>query len=527
MKRWATSIPGAVLLCTFALCLQSAAAVSSASQSSQTQQPSAQAGSPPTTQPNPAQPTAPPSGGQQAQHKPAQQTPLPNAGQQAQQKPVPKPAKPGHYFEARVKLPHGSPLTPAQIVATLKMPLPFYLEPSAQPAPDGSILIYCKEESADKCDSDLLQKLESDIVALAGDSKTVFIRIEHAKYLPDIVKQAQALNYDGVTVAAAGPNSMKITRTAAVSPEQYAAFKAALDELFWKFKTQAPASRVYYLNAGDAATALGGGPAKSDKGGGSGSGGASATVTVQNLAASNAGPCPASGTPPAGGAAKGAKAAPGANKAGKSKSDSGAASDGSGGDDAAKSSDGNSVTGCPPAASTAPASDSGKMSKDSSKPALSVSPVNGDVLVFSPDATPADAEAIAQSRRVLALIDFPRPEVLINTLSFQASSSSAAPLAEGDRITAHESRTITTLCRSPSFVRGNTSNEKSAVTTLHKHGLFRLSALRLPDATLSRHSRRRRLQRATERSGQGRYNYVRRRSTAWDTPLFFDRYVRT
>ncbi len=443
MKHWATSIPGAVLLCTFALYLQPAAAVSSASQNSQTQQPSAQAGPPPATQPNAAQQTAPPSGGQQAQQNPAQQMHQANAGQQVQQKPVPKkspkktppPAKPGNYFEARVKLPHGSPLTPAQIVTALKMPLPFYLEPSALPAPDGSILIYCKAESLDKCDSDLLQKLKSDIVALAGDSKTDFIRIEHAKYLPDIVKQAQALNYDGITVEAAGPNSMKVTRTAAVSPEQYAKFKAALDELFWKFKPQAPASRVYYLNASDAATALGaGGAAKNDKSGGSGSSGASATVTVQNLAASNVGPCPASGTPPAGGGAKGAKAAPGANKSAKSKSDSGAASDGSGGDDAAKSSDGDSVTGCPPAASAASASDSGKMSKDSSKSALSVSPVNGDVLVFSPEATAADDDAIAQSKRVLALIDFPRPEVLINTLSFQASSSDPKALAENDQV---------------------------------------------------------------------------------------------
>jgi hypothetical protein len=69
--------------------------------------------------------------------------------------------------------------------------------------------------------------------------------------------------------------------------------------------------------------------------------------------------------------------------------------------------------------------------KDSSKSALSISPVNGDVLVFSPAAT-ADDAAIAQSRRVLALIDFPRPEVLINTLSFQASSSAPEPLAKFD-----------------------------------------------------------------------------------------------
>jgi len=437
MKRWATSTSVAVLLCTFASYSQPGAALSSPSPDSQTQQPSAQAGAPPATQPNAVQPTAAPNAGQQAQQKPAPKKPP---------KKSPPPAMPGNYFEARVKLPHGSPLTPAQIVTALKMPLPFYLEPSPQPVPDGSILIYCKEDSPDKCDSDLLQKLKNDIVALAGDSKTDFIHIEHAKYLPDIVKQAQALNYDGITVEAAGPNLLKVTRTAAVDDEEYGKFKRALNDLFWKFKPQAPASRVYYLNASDAATALGG-SAGATKGGSSGASSApSATVTVQNLAAANVGPCPAAGTMPASGS-KGSKTTSSSSKASKTSGSGatgnnsassrnanagdGSASDSSAGDASANS--GNSVTGCPPAASAASSGDSGKMSKDSSKSALSVSPVNGDVLVFSPDANSADADAIAQSKRVLALIDFPRPEVLINTLSFQASSSDAKALAENDQ----------------------------------------------------------------------------------------------
>ena len=44
------------------------------------------------------------------------------------------------------------------------------------------------------------------------------------------------------------------------------------------------------------------------------------------------------------------------------------------------------------------------------------------MLVFS-DAHPGDDEDIAEKKRILAALDFPRPEVIINTFSFQTSAS--------------------------------------------------------------------------------------------------------
>ncbi len=196
----------------------------------------------------------------------------------------------GDYFEARVRLPEGSWRSAQDVVNDLGKPLPFVLR-----ARNDSVLIYCHAASLKDCDSKLLEKLKGDIATLSSDQEVKVIRLEHPSYVPDIVKEAQGLNYSGITVTSAGPDAIRVTCVlkCAKNPK-YAEFTQALRRLLWRFQPQAPASRVHYLPASDAAKALSGG-ASADKGDKSKgfADGASATVTVQNLAASNAGPCPA------------------------------------------------------------------------------------------------------------------------------------------------------------------------------------------------------------------------------------------
>ena len=327
----------------------------------------------------------------------------------------------GKYFQAKVDLPANAPHDAASVVSSLGSPLPFQLAAT----PDGgSVLIYCTTSDVKKCDAKLLQKLEADIATLAGGGSFELIHFEHAAYVTGFVKEAQALKYRGITVEAAGGNAVKITRSHTVTDPDYERFEKDLRQLAWKFQPEAPASRVYYLAASDAATALGASAGSSDKSGASGNGGASASVTVQNLAAADAGPCPATGTTPS----TGTKAGKSASSDGSDSSDSSA--DASSAGDPADSGQKQAQGGCPPVISQSTAGSQSK--KDSSKFDVTVAPVNGDSLVFT-DGTPGDDAAIAQRKRVLALLDFPRPEVLINTLSFQSSASNPEALAWCDQ----------------------------------------------------------------------------------------------
>jgi len=75
---------------------------------------------------------------------------------------------------------------------------------------------------------------------------------------------------------------------------------------------------------------------------------------------------------------------------------------------------------CPDTSSAANGK-SDKAKGDDTRSAVSVKTVNDDLLVLSGGAD--DDGAISAGKRVLTAIDFPRPEVIINTWSFQASSS--------------------------------------------------------------------------------------------------------
>ena len=313
------------------------------------------------------------------------------------------------FFESSITLPAIPRMNIAQIIATLGKPDPFLLAPSAD---NRSILIYCVAMSKlSACDAELLQKLETDIEALAlGPDATEEISVDHASSLGDVVSKAQSLNYKGLTIQAVGADKIRITRTGAVSPQEYEEFKNDLKRLSWQVQPESPAARVFYINASDASNALGGSQATLKTGGKpSGTAGSPPTVTIEATATqtTNFAPCP---TPAANAPKAAASDTPADNKATSQSNCSPTATDTS----AKKSTT---------AAATSPNS-------DTSKPAVSVSTLSPDVLLFS-DKNAGDDEGISERKRMLALIDFPRPEVIINTFSFQTSASDPKVLADG------------------------------------------------------------------------------------------------
>lgn len=327
-------------------------------------------------------------------------------------KPASTPAKPaGNYFQDIVTVQPADPnhRGAKEIIELLKTPAPFSLKAGT----DGeSITIYCAADKPSACDVSLLQNIESNIRALnkkaIGNTFSEEVRVRHAGSLGDVVSKIQAMNYKGLMVEAAGPGKIRITRTTAVTDAEFENFQADIKRLSWQLKPEPFATRVYYLDAATASKALGGSTddTKSSDKSAAGSG-PTATVTVQTTATqtANATPC----TP-----AK--KSSPSDT----TKSDATSPGSGSPTDDSS-----DSQNNCPPSAS-APDGGSGTSKKAKGKSdstsSVAVSPVSGDVLVFSDD-NPGDDATIAERKRTLALIDFPRPEVIINTYSFQASSS--------------------------------------------------------------------------------------------------------
>jgi hypothetical protein len=318
----------------------------------------------------------------------------------------------GKYFEESIVLPPESLKTAKDVAGILGSPIPF----SFGAASDGhSIQVYCTASKFSDCDPALLQKIEIDIAILTLGPKAVEeIRIDHAASLGDLVSRAQNLNYKGIFVQAIGDDKIRVTRTGSVGEQEYSSFKAELTRLSWQLQPESPVARAFYINASDASGALAGNAAPPKSGGKeTGIAAASPTITVQATATQNTSPvapCPATLKDDTKDTTKDTTASSG-----------GAGSQGT----------------CVAATTSADkkptvVGDSTKPSQPSAKPAFSISTLNPDVLVFSDD-RPGDDEAVAEHKRILSLIDFPRPEVIINTFSFQTSASDPQVLASGDR----------------------------------------------------------------------------------------------
>lgn len=304
----------------------------------------------------------------------------------------------------------------SQIISLLGTPLPFTLAPG----PGDSIIIYYDLPAVREKDKPLLVSIENNISQLAAiPTQAIEISVADASALGDLLAAIKSLNYDDIKVETISTDKIRAIYDDRVSPARLRAFIQDVHDLSARLAPDSPVARIFFISAPDATKAVSGAPppapAKSsdaapksspdasDGGSNKSPAGPPATASAAQNSNNQSAPCPASQTQQ--------------NKAGASAPKPPSPS-------------------CP--ASAAPqsaASPSDKSAPDSkqggdsaARPGVTVASLP-DLLVFS-DEHPGDDAAITERKRILAAVDFPRPEVIINTFSFQASSSNPDTLYE-------------------------------------------------------------------------------------------------
>jgi hypothetical protein len=364
----------------------------------------------------------------------------------------------GKYFQDRVQVSYANAkgMTAREIVSVLGNPKPFQL----QTLDRGTIVIYCRADDIKNCDSTLLKTIESDIKKLAGEPSspkpqlaTYEITVPHAVALGDVEKAANSLNFSALKIEAVGKDKIRVSPAKDINEQEYsdqlARFEVDLNHIAWQLNPQSPISRVYYVDAADAARAMGAkvpaGSSDSSKTGSSPADSGEKAGAPDSAGKTSSGSSTSSGKSGQGDGSAGKESdstGKSGSAAGKSAGDTGASKNAPAGnseqpEDAANkpTSDGNSANTATQDNKTKDGSGDGsqKTPKENSGNSVDIQVFNPDLLVFS-DKNPGDDSAIAEQKRIVAGIDFPRPEVIINTFSFQTSSSDSNVLAENDRI---------------------------------------------------------------------------------------------
>jgi hypothetical protein len=308
-----------------------------------------------------------------------------------------------------------------QIITMVGTPLPFILKRG----PGDSVIIYYPRAKVADQDKALLAAIEHSVYQLEKiRTQAVEISIANASALGDMLTAIKSLNYEDIKVEAVGKDKIRASWDARVSPARFQAFVRDVRELSERLTPDSPVARIFFINANDATTAVRGaaspGATKSSDGPPKASSGASAADSGKPPAAApaaknsndQAGACPANQAQQnkAGAGAPSAEARP-CSASGTQQSGSASPTQKS---------------------ATDPTPDSGA----STTPVVAVASLN-DLLVFS-DEHPGDDGAITERKRILAAVDFPRPEVIINTFSFQASSTNPDTLNETANRVRHE-----------------------------------------------------------------------------------------
>jgi hypothetical protein len=338
-------------------------------------------------------------------------------------------------------------LKPADLISTLGDTGAFSLVPL------GSTNVAIYSSNLDPAaDAGKLAELKQSIdKVLNAQPISIEIRVPRVPAGSNLLNQVKSLDYAGITMNSVVPGSVRITKETGVSDETFTAFLNDLRHLFWSRESEAPEARVFYLDASDAADALNGNapkskptppadasnPSTAKKNDGTQLGGDKPTVKTDIGAKGNDQSPPAeqnsnkntdkgnnsSGTNPnrteknvqgkeqSSGGKKTKAAAVGSSP----KKDLASNDPASGGDNGSDSGD-----------NKPPSSDQKPSATQNAAALPSIVPIaTGDMLVFSGD----DGE-ITEKKRILAAIDFPRPEVLLNVWSFQASSSEPSTPAQ-------------------------------------------------------------------------------------------------
>jgi hypothetical protein len=298
-----------------------------------------------------------------------------------------------------------------RIVSMLGDPAPFLLD-SLGP---NTIAIYSTRQPLDTDARTILDSFRDSIAALAGHPPTAFgidpmpaepfsveLTIAHANALGDLAVRVNGLHYKQLAVEKVGSDKIRVTALAWPECRTWKAFLSNIRDMEWQLISAPMSTKLFYLSSSDVATAFTS----------LASGAPVAAIGVGSIvpalptsgASTEAGAAGATSDPPS---APAASTTPPGSNAASSTSQPQATPAASGGTPAPKTNTSPSVTVTVGAAQQPPP----------------------DLLVFS-DTNPGDDAPIQERLRIIAQLDLPRPEMIINAWVTQNSSSSGGATGE-------------------------------------------------------------------------------------------------
>ena len=317
------------------------------------------------------------------------------------------------------------------ILGLIGTPTPFVLAAQGK----HTILIYSTRYPLNPDEKAVLSTIPSSIAELArrtvdslgipASSKPfkVELAIPHAAALGDLAGRISGLNYSQFTMQNIGSDRVRISASSQPDCPTWKAFLSAVRHLEWQVTPEPSDMKLYYLAATDAATAF------TTLAGGASGGASTAPSTPAASAAPAATAGQGSSSATAGAATIAVNQPPGSLV--EIKSDTTPCV-------VAGLALGNSSA-CAPASGTGGASSSGGSAPAASSgggpaapkpPAMAAMGVAAgvgaqtpsDLLVFS-DTNPGDDAQITERKRILAQLDLPRPEMIVNAWVMQNSST--------------------------------------------------------------------------------------------------------
>ncbi|MGB7761821.1 MAG: hypothetical protein WBL61_18455 [Bryobacteraceae bacterium] len=356
------------------------------------------------------------------------------------------------------------------IIGLIGNPTPFVLTPQGS----NTILIYSTRSPLNENEKLILGTIPSAIEQLAGRRADLLgivptpkpfkveLAIPHAAALGDLATRIVGLNYSQFTVQDIGGDRVRINAPSPPDCATWTAFLSAIRRMEWQVTSEPLDMKLYYLSSTDAAAAF------TSLTAGSGASSA-ASGSAAGASAPAASTTPAAGTGGGGAATVAVNQSPGSVielesdktpcvSAGLTLGNGGgcAVASGPGGTTTAPSSGG--AAAAPPKASAAAAAP-----KPPGMVAMAVAAGTGeqnpsDLLIFS-DTNGGDDAQIMERKRILAQLDLPRPEMLINAWVMQNSTTNPRAMgmfsnAVRDMVAGYNDALEQILIRGLKFVQG-------------------------------------------------------------------------
>jgi hypothetical protein len=298
----------------------------------------------------------------------------------------------------------NAPMDSAELEALLGDRPPFHLV-----ARGNNILIFSTKARSDLLvkENSTLQQLKNELATLAVMGKfKVELSLPHAGAVGDAAAKVKALQYEQFDIAPVGSGGIRVSSASPPDCATWTAFLRQVRDIVWKPYPVSPVLKLFYLNGAEVSGALNAANPVASVGSNGGADGGKAADK----------PAPAQ-TPD--------DSADGSDEsADRMASDSGAGTtDPKADPKKAKDKKAADKTKKDPAKDDPTATDAKKPADATPPPtpktqALTSAP---DLLVFS-EANPGDDAAVSEKRRIIAMLDLPKPEVLVNVWSTQISS---------------------------------------------------------------------------------------------------------